>query len=507
MRGVLFKRTVFLLLVLMAILIAGCGEEENQTEMPTEGVTLWIVMEKNAASGMREQAESVARAFEADHPGVKVNLETLPESGQERENRLEQLRTQIMNGSGPDGFLLPTTLWEWPATTPLQIAWDGDRAVFTSATPQENPESLFINLDMAMYSGLFADLSPYYDADTELHTEALQQTVMEAGVVGGARYVLPLRYEIPVIYADAEQLAAQGLDTERMGKSLYAYWDVVLGTGQLPWMKGALYQWGARHMQVLPVIYDYEGEQVILQKEALRTFLERYQQMRAAVGNHPLRDQTDFSVYWLTKAFLDEDVPLEPGNLDRAYTTAAIGASAEKPVVMLPLRSVEGETVARITYFAAAGAGTEHLELTYDFLREFLTEEAQWQQLRNSRPLSGERLLAADGWPVRYNGSVEPLWNYVKQIKELEDKRSEALGSTNPGHKRLLKLELTDRDVPILSVPIDRAYFDNDGLQALLDSALQKLNDPERNRIPSDVDLDQLAEDILAELEQYLAEG
>ena len=489
-------------------LLSGCGGGGGQTEKPAEEeITLWILTEKTESSGMNDQAKAAIRRFEAAHPGIMVDLEILPESGQERELRLEQLRTRIMAGDGPDGYLLPASLWQWPAVTPLQIIWDGDQAAFVSAQPQENPEPVFLNVNMAMHSGLFADLSAYYDADAELDAQALQQTVMDAGVIDGARYTLPLRYEIPVIYADAGLLAAEGLDIEQMSGDMYAYWDTLLSTGKLPWMKGALYRWGVRHMQLLPELYDYEAEEVTLQKETLRSFLEHYQEMRAAIGNHPLWDQTDFLVYWLTGTFLDEEVPIEPGSLDRAYTAAAIGMSRGKPVTMLPLRSVDGEIVARVTYFAAAGSGTEHLELTYAFLREFLTEETQWQRIQEGNATGSSLLLAADGWPVRNTGAAEPLWSYIKQAKGYEEKLSRTMGRGIPRQKRLLETELEDRDVPVLSVSVDRAYFDNDMLQALLDTSFQKLNDPERNRMPADVDLDQVAEDILRDLARYLAEG
>ena len=107
-RGKHFWRGFFLLALLAAILLAGCQKEPEQTEAPTEGdITLWIVTEESPSSGMNAQIRSTARVFQEKHEGVKINLEILPKKKADRELRLEQLRTQIMAGGGPDGFLLP----------------------------------------------------------------------------------------------------------------------------------------------------------------------------------------------------------------------------------------------------------------------------------------------------------------------------------------------------------------------------------------------------------------
>ncbi len=488
-----FWRGLFLLTLLAVVLLAGCGQEKVPTELPPqEERILWILTERTASCGMNSQAESVARAFEADHPGVRVNLETLPESGQERENRLEQLRTQVMAGDGPDGYLLSANL-NYGSDYGFLVPQQGMR------------QALFPDVEMAMYSGLFADLSPYYDADTELHTEALQQTVMEAGVVDGARYVLPLRYEIPVVYLDAEQLAASGLDREKMASSLYGFWKEVLEEGGPQWTSAARYYRGAQHMQFLPPLFDYEAGEVILPREALRTYLEAYQWAYAKAGGTAVVDVLNLDDYWSTKSFLSEEHPAEIATLDMALTTAAIAKSEQKKIEMLPLSGGEGELVARITYYAAAGAGSEKPELTYAFLREFLREENQWQEKRKISGVVKNQLLIESGWPVRNVGSAAPLWNYVKELKTM-DIRSEPT-ERRTHWNRLIRVELEDGDIPALSVPVQRAYFENDGLQERLSAYLRKLNRGENREAPADVDLDQVAEDILAELEQYLAEG
>ena len=65
-----------------------------------------------------------------------------------------------------------------------------------------------------MKNRLFLDVSKYYDADTEFSTDKLQQTIINAGVMGDSGYVLPLRYDIPVMYVDKQVFSETGLSQD-----------------------------------------------------------------------------------------------------------------------------------------------------------------------------------------------------------------------------------------------------------------------------------------------------
>ena len=476
------KRSVLLLGMVLCLLalLSGCGGGGGQTEKPAEEeITLWILTEKTESSGMNDQAKAAIRRFEAAHPGIMVDLEILPESGQERELRLEQLRTQIMAGGGPDGYLLPTQIYQWQ-------------------------EPVFPDVEQAMRAGLFADLSAYYDADADLDIQALQQTVMDAGVVDGARYTLPLRYELPVVYLDEAQLKTSGLDREKMASGLYGFWDEVLNSGRAPWELTARMETDA--MQLLPPIYDYARERICLSQQTLRAFLERWQQMNAALGRR-FASRVGMAQYWGSGSFFSESLPGEVGRLDMAFSLAAIAKSRKQPIVMFPLANVEGETVASVTYFAAAGVGSRDLDLTYALLREFLTEESQWEQNRERIAPGDPAVPLERGWPVRYRGAAQALWEKDKAFYAQEARRAALTGHTNTGHERLLQTALTDEDVPVLSAPIDRAVYVNGELFALLNGYLEALNDWDADNAATDADLDRAAKDALAALEKYLAEG
>ena len=183
------KKVLVWLMILAAVCsFAGCGGEKE--------VTLWVVTEETTWDRMNGQAWVLQKAFEESHPGVKINLDILPTGEQERSAYLQKLRTQMMQGRGPDGFLLPTD-------TMLLV---GDAGKVTPVYI----EPLFQDVALAMESGLFRDISRYYDADEALGKESLNTYVMDGGVADGKRYILPLRYDIPVIYAEKWTLEEKG---------------------------------------------------------------------------------------------------------------------------------------------------------------------------------------------------------------------------------------------------------------------------------------------------------
>ena len=164
------KKTIIVLLIAlvsMLFLLSSCANDTDPKEK-----TLWIVTEESRISdGMNWQTEQIMKAFKKANPDVRVTLEVLPnekEHAQERSVRLEQIRTDILAGNGPDVYLIP------------------------NETFMNDP--LFKDVQQAMHNGVFADISSYYDTDTTLGKEDLVTEVMDGGVVNGARYVLPLRY-------------------------------------------------------------------------------------------------------------------------------------------------------------------------------------------------------------------------------------------------------------------------------------------------------------------------
>ncbi len=504
---------VCVLAIFMLCACFGCGQK-------AENNALWIVTERTTWDRMNGQTWILIDEFEESHPGITVRLDILPTDTQERSVYLQQLRTQILRGGGPDGYLLPTS---------SELTFDNSVG-YTFQTV----EPLFADAYQAMENGIFRDISSLYDADADLNTETLLQPVMDAGVLEGKRYILPLRYDIPVIYADAEQMKKAGLPAELLEKDILSLMTAAAETKDLYWSNSAAY-YGA---SALGHWMNYETQGVNVTQEQLRDYFSVYQTLTAQVVSP---DDLYFSYntklnvrnyvwkhykgQFLGNVEVDASMSGREGNLPRypmhigtladLLDYAPIYQYEQAPIHIVPMRGLDGQVVAKVTYYAAVGAGCKNTELTYEFLRQFLTEESQ---LEKNRPQSKNAVgdkgriintmnasqypgLIEAGWPVRAEGSLNPLWQMFR--KQFYSKNaSDAYKDT------MRKIGLSDLEeswAAVLSADVDRVCFGAD-LGETFEAYLDMLNDPETH-VPRSADIDALSQRLLWQLRLQVGEG
>lgn len=495
------KRIIWLLFLAVILGLSGCGKPE------AEPWILWIVTEESAVDGMNEQIGQVIDAFEADRPGITVKLDILPKDAGERELALKQLRTKIMAGKGPDVFLLPSC----DARTFSGRSWTASE----SRTLENAVEPLFLDPAQSMRNGVFLDISGYYDRDAALGKESLQQTVMDAGVLDGRRYILPLRYDFPALYVDVETVQALGIDPKALDGSVIQLMDTALASGDPLFASGAepgFCRTGGI-FSLLPPVLDYDTGSVLLEESALAEFLAKYQALEVlAAGEHTTRQDPSMTLYISVRNdaqvnIFGSNVPVTVGMMSSAPCAAAIGRAEMREFQMLPLRASDGSLAASVTYYGAVGAGCDHPEEAYDFLRCFLLEENQWEQ---NRPLKRDTVNTnvevqyypvADGWPVRAKGSIEPMWNTLRRGVSGYGNDSEGQSRS----RRILSVRLTDADIPLLEAKIDRVSFGHTLEQSLAET-LRGLNDPKTGEA-QEADLDALAVELIRELTWQIMEG
>lgn len=503
------KKATFWMMLLLPLLLVGCDRREEVAPV------LWVVTEESESDGMNAQALQVVHAFGEEHPEVTVRLDILPTDSTRRELRLKQLRTQIMAGKGPDVFLLPSC----NAITYPERSW----RVSAYLTLKNQREPLFLDPRQAMGNGVFLDISDYYDRDETLKTEQLQPAVMEAGVLRGERFLLPLRYDFPVLFLEPEGVRALGLEQDCLTASAMALMEAALELGQ-PLFTGGAEPGFCRlggGFSLLPQVIDYDQEQVTLTEAELASFLKTYQTLETlAGGNHDNRYGPSLITYiqhekedpnstgdipqMVEANIFPRDVPITVGSLSLAPCAAAIAQAEGWELEMIPLRAADGTLAAQVTYYGAVGAGCKHPGLAYDFLRRFLLEENQWEE---NRPLKRDKINdvalqyhpIADGWPVRDRGWIEKAWLDLRN--GVSGYRS-SLEKNFRRSKRIMGLTLAEEDIPLLGASIDRVSFGN-ALEQRLAEILRELEENEK----TDEELAALAEQFLRELKWQLMEG
>lgn len=450
--GALAAITAALLLVL-----AGCGGKGPTRDEP---FTLRLLSNADPADtyGMNYEIKRLIKEYEANHENVTIELESMPASGEERETWLEQLRTEIMAGQGPDLYLMTPYRTEQVGYNASQTVLDG---------------GLFPDVEQVMYNGLFCDVSALYDADDELDTVGLVTGVMDAGVVDGARYMLPLRYTYPVVYADTERLEQSGMDVETMKSSWTGFYNELLEHGDTPWFNGAsaVSMYSLNPLCRFPDLIDYKGGRVLLTAGELAEYTRQCWELLSR-GERIANGVPSVGMYVWQGGWFPLSVPeLEDGGEDpwalmraplvvnsfsNVANVAAIAQAEGVELEMFPLRCADGSLIAEITWWGAVGAGSEHPEAAYDFLRLLLLPESQWEL---KRPLGNEHnpvygLLGA-GWPVRAAGSIEPLWaELTTQLDNIDTKDQGERSRIQALHG----VALTDDDIlALLTAEIDRA--------------------------------------------------
>lgn len=534
MKGEYRKILAFALTFLMVLsVLAGCSWMHSDQD---SSITLWVITEQSCSDGMNLQAQMIAERMEESYENLTIQLDILPTDAQEREILLKQLRAQIMAGKGPDVYLLPTG-------SQLKSDYGYSTLLRKSRYIQITP--LFSDVAQAMRNGIFADIQALYDDDSELGTESLKTEIVNAGTLDGARYVLPLRFTIPVLVAASEDLPEFGLAPELLNSSITTLVDEALAW-ETPAMAVGLRL--PNDLSLLPRLYDYENSKMLLTAEEIADYLRQYQAWAAVSTeatqtllqeweNQSLaRDLTilpgmtpeeaisilgrrDFEIEGFSTLtyYLCDDLywrnaglPLFTSCLSVALETAVIAKNAKFDAVISPLRTTDGSVTASITYFGAVGSSCKRPELAYEFLRQFLMEEFQWDLYR-PRVSKAARLsevqspgMIEDSWSVRTAGSVPYLWSSLK-YQHIGVYSSSLIGSDEIS-TRVQHIDMTDDDFPALTWEIDEVRFPVIlAEEESIEYALSQLN--EEDGTPTDVDIDKLAQQVYQNLWYHLYEG
>lgn len=505
--------------------LSRCYRVSSHEPISDNTKTLWVVTEQSTSDGFNLQADKISQWMEENYGNVSVYLDVLPTNAEEREIRLKQLCAQIMAGDGPDVYLLPVG-------NVLTSDFSKAPAVRGEATVQIEP--LFQDVIQAMYTGVFADISGYFDADDQLRKEALKTEIMDAGLLDNARLVLPLRYTMPVILTGTEALTDTNIANIVNHALERADIEMLIGL-QIP-----------SNLSLLPQLFDYEKGEILVTASEIADYMRLYQRWTAATFEpsrnlieewenmnkqridedyreyekidlnidsfNNIRDYFLHQTYWNTAG-----LPLFTSCLADTIQSAAISKVAKLELTMYPLSATDGSVVAQVTYYGAVGSSCEDPGLAYAFLRQFLTEEYQWERYRprieksyivsekKSNELQNYGLIE-NSWPVRSAGSVEYLWDNIQY--QVDGIYSTFLSGSRQMSKLFQNsdLLLTDDDIPALDFAIEEVRFaivqESD---SSLEYALSLLNDENGN--PTDVDIDALAEQVWTDLWWHLAEG
>lgn len=467
-------------LIIVFFVLSGCSSTDTPAALSTtEEVTLWVVTDETTSDGMNHLVNLRAEEFAVTYPNVTVKVDILPSEEEERTVYLEEIREKMEQGIGPDVFLFST------------------RNVLTLEHPKKytylRVEQLIPDVEKAMYEGLFADISTYYKADSTLGKDALNKKVMDAGTIGKARYVLPLRYDMPVYYV-TEEFDTYGIDRKIFSKPFGKWMETVIDTGDQRLACGA----ERNSISVHSDLIDYKKNTATISQEELVSYAQLSRQVQLLVKDEA--DHRSRPLTYLYAAFDQESFPVHIASLSDALDAAAIARARGQELSMYAVRTLDGDVLADVDYYGAVGASCQNVDFAYEFLRGFLTEEYQWENFRPLPASEQDSGLLAQAWPVRYKDAVESLWEKLKyQVESVS-----LVPGTSNAVDAILAVELEEADVPVLTEKIDIVRFPI----TMPEEYWQMLvsYDHAADSVPELPDVDALADTVIAELQATLAE-
>lgn len=441
MRRYIFWKIV--LMLMMISLLVACTQNSAEIISPTtasltaaietqtnyeESYTLWVLTDDDliANSAWDEQVERIIETFEESNEFVTVELEVLPKKPDSRAAALERIRNQINQGKGPDVYLLPTF-------SPL--------------------EHLFNDANAAMRAGYFADIRNFYDMDLDLQTEKLNTVIMDAGTVGDCRYILPLRYDFPVAYVNAEAMQTLNLSSHIFSDGAVGMMDM------LAWFEDAelaghadigMHQFG---FHFFPDLLDYDNRSVLLSQDTVVDLLDSYIPFKqlASSATTVAYDDSYYHAWSNGEHWLQKEIPIHVESVSAALRNAAVAKAEGITLEMYPLTGADGSLVAEVSYYGAVGKYCPYPEAAYQFLRAFLTEESQWEQ--NITDIASLENSLGYGYCVRNTGSAGPIFQRHQTL---------LTGTVSAVHQEansMIDVILTDADVPVLQAEIAVARF------------------------------------------------
>ena len=469
------KIMIIVWILLLAMVASGCTKNAVVQDVSN----LWVVMENSSVC--EKQVRAAIHHFEDEHEGITINLEILPADAEEAAIRAEQLRVEIMAGSGPDIYLVP-------------------RLNVTEST-------LIQDVELSMRNDIFMDISAYYDADKELDKNALNTAIMDAGIIDGNRYVLPFRYTIPVVYANMDMLREAGFNSELLEGSTLNALHTLTDSDKQTFAFGMNFLPHGYAMNFLSRIVDYDNSEVTLTYEMLANYMHSYQELLDKAGtNLPYwLDQLPRGYYIRDKHWCLDGNSVYISWLNEAAVNVAIAQALEFDMQMFPVRTQDGLVVADITFFGAVGSNCSNPETAYMFLRMFLLEEYQWENAQSTDyEITHPQIeMISIGWPVRTKGCEDTIWRAQWSNSYDPDINYENAGV----YERIQKLRflhLSEGDLPILSCEIDEARFAI-ATEFILAETLCELNSGSGK--PTDLNIDTATIDIVNELQWSIAEG
>lgn len=341
-----------------------CVLVQNKGTLWAQGATDRLTICIEEAEMNEDALLPVIRKFQETFPDVELEIEGLPEvvaSTPEyetvRQAKVDQIKTEVMSGSGPDLFVLSVGVNNYTLDT----------------------ENLFKDLEKIARAGIFADLGALLNEDGTMELEEFYPFVEQAGTINGTFVLFPLSYHTPAFLTTEKNMAEIGFERERAQHSLNTFHEELaacLTQEQMIFARQDYYQ------NLASPLLDYDTGEIHMGEQE-KPYFEWFKQESRWVEE--LQNNGKIIYYDAQEAaqMLGEGTfPIMSGVLGSSFgliATAECMAASGHEAVFLFLPDENGEGIAFIDNYAAINANSKNQKNALEFLKILLSEEMQLQ--------------------------------------------------------------------------------------------------------------------------------
>ncbi len=337
------KKIISLFLTALMLLTCFTGCEDKKTSRDTSPGVVTIL----ALSEMRYFMNDFELYVNKVYPDIEIKFEYLTASRfsdeVEYKTQIQQLRTEIMAGRGPDIFLLPTGEFGYSSD-------DGDEEAYF--------EPLFADINEAMQNKVFLPVDEYLADAKHYRPENYPAAVMDAGKTAEGQCVFPLLYTYYVVLLDKTQMAAP--------EFTYSSLEDILTCGDEKVVDAFSAVGQQMASMYLTELADYEIGKLTVTEEDLRKVFEFATMNPSSAKSIELLH----SAYGFT---INE----------MCYTQTLIYEYYEDIAYPMYMPNQEGGITATIETFAAINANTDTPESSFKILELFYSDAVQLEQPYN----------------------------------------------------------------------------------------------------------------------------
>lgn len=349
------KKSMIILLALLLLGLAACQtapdpapsaqSSPDPAERPT--VTVCLDLDIGAEATRASVYDSLLNDIISDYApefkeSYKLDIETVPGSGPNREPALDHVRIELMSGGGADLYLCDSPRAADPDLSP----------------PRERQVGLFQYPKALMQRRMFLPLDDYIKNAKYMEWDKLYPQIMEAGRNDEGQQILPIGWSMDFVCFDPESYTPTA--------DLPMTFDEMPQSGD-PGIREALSI--SNFWDSLGTVADYESDAPSFTEEELLAHLEG------------IRENRERRTPELEKSL----------GLHRSINFGRIGAELfcqyDPDNVLIPLYNRQGGATAYITSFGAVNINTDVPEGAFEVLDLLLSKEVQ----KDSELLSCDR--------------------------------------------------------------------------------------------------------------------